>query len=89
MGGLKREVCPHALGLQREGVRMSHSVTQPWVEAPLSIYTWGNRPSEVELVYLIPKPVPLISTLKTELDRPWDTGVHVMGDLGLEGKRWG
>ena len=53
----------------------------------LSTYTQGNGLSGVELVYLIPKPLPLISVSKIEWNRPWDMGIHVISELSLEGKR--
>ena len=86
MGGIKSGVfC--GLDLQREGVQTSHKIRQPWVETLLSTYIQGNRLSGVELVYLISKPLPLISVSKIGQNRPWDTGMHAISELALEGKR--
>lgn len=54
------------------------------MEALLS--TYRETGSRVELVYLIPKPLLLISVSKIERNRPWDMGMHVISELSLEGK---
>lgn len=60
-------VCFCGLELQREMCRHPHTITQPWVEALL--HFTGETGSRVELVYLIPKPLPLISVSKMGMEQ--------------------